>query len=254
MNTKLNRFNDKKYHTDQEREFDVELENYYTKSIGSNIEKLYNFPKYVPRQPLARFLAKYEIFKKILHVQGSIIECGISFGGGLMTFAKLSAIFEPINFQRKIIGFDTFSGFPTLSKKDEGSETVHAVKGGHALDSYDDIMKSIELYDKNRFLNHMPKIQILTGDATKTIPDYLKNNPHTIVSLLYLDFDIYDPTRIAIENFISRMPKGAIIAFDQINAEAFKGESVALLDTLEIKNYRIERFTFDPYICYAVIQ
>ena len=41
------------------------LENYFNASPGSATEKLENFAKYVPRQNLARFIARYEIFKLI---------------------------------------------------------------------------------------------------------------------------------------------------------------------------------------------
>jgi hypothetical protein len=43
-----------------------------------------NFEKYVKRQYLARFLVRYELFKLIKSVKGSIIECGVHQGGGLM--------------------------------------------------------------------------------------------------------------------------------------------------------------------------
>jgi len=92
--------------TEKEVQYRNELETYFKNSIGTNLEKLENFTKYVPRQSIATFLAKYEIFKKIINVQGSIIECGVYNGGGLMAFAQLSAIFEPVNNQRKIIGFE----------------------------------------------------------------------------------------------------------------------------------------------------
>ena len=47
------------------------------------------------------------MFKEILNVHG-IVECGVLYGNGTMTFAHLSSILEPVNFTRKIIGFDTF--------------------------------------------------------------------------------------------------------------------------------------------------
>ena len=40
--------------------------------------KLETFPKYVRRQNLTRFMALYEIFKRVLHVKGSIVECGVN--------------------------------------------------------------------------------------------------------------------------------------------------------------------------------
>jgi len=250
----ISRFNESAKVGKLDYEFLKQLTEYFEKSPDLVADKLANFPKYVTRQDLTYFLAKYEIFKKILHVNGSIVECGVLFGGGLMTFAKLSSIFEPINYSRKIIGFDTFSGFLKLSRKDIGSTSTLAKKGGLKLDSYNDLLKCIKLYDSNRFLNHISKIELVKGDAVKTIPKYLKQNPHTVVSLLYLDMDIFEPTKTAIENFIPRMPKGAIIAFDELNSEKWKGETLAVLDTIGIKNLRIERFEFHPLLSYAILE
>ena len=64
--------------------------------------KLENFPKYVRRQNLTRFLALYEIFKLIQPVKGSIIECGVNHGFGTMSWAKFSAILEPVNLMRRV--------------------------------------------------------------------------------------------------------------------------------------------------------
>lgn len=253
----VSRIQEGKTTTQQNVDFRVALEEYYKTSGGSqttNVEKLQNFAKYVPRQSLTRFLAKYELFKKVLHVQGSIVECGVYLGGGLMTFAQLSAIFEPINHQRRIIGFDTFEGFPVIADKDKTSTSEHLKTGGMSVESFDDIKEAIALYDSNRTLSHIPKVQLIKGDIKETIPQYLKDNPHTVISLLYLDADLYEPTKAALEHCISRMPKGAIIAFDELNADTWPGETLAVLETLGIRNLRIERFPFDTYLSYVVLE
>ena len=77
--------------------------------------KMENFPKYVKRQNLTRFLAMYEIFKLVTDVKGSIVECGVNHGFGTMAWSKFSAITEPVNLTRRIYGFDTFEGFPSVS-------------------------------------------------------------------------------------------------------------------------------------------
>jgi len=240
--------------TKKEVEYFQKLEKFFNSSIGTTVDKLSNFSKYVPRQDLTAFLYKYEIFKKILNVQGSIIECGVFLGGGLMTFAHLSSILEPINHQRKIIGFDTFSGFKSLSKVDKKSKSIFAHKGGMSFDSFGDLKECIKLYDYNRFLNHVQKVELVKGDISITIPKYLKDNPHTVVSLLYLDVDLLKPTKIALKNFVSRMPKGAIIAFDEINSNVWPGETLAVLEECGINNLRIERFNFEPSKSYAVLE
>jgi len=250
---KVSSLKDGQRSTKNEIDYYSNLKSYFEKSLGTTIDKLSNFSKYVPRQDLAIFLAKYEIFKKILNIQGSIIECGVFLGGGLMTFAQLSSILEPVNHQRRIIGFDTFSGFTSMSKQDAHSTSKLAKKGGLNTNSFSDLEKSISLYDSNRFLNHIPKIELVKGDISKTMPLFLKKNPHTIVSLLYLDADVYKPTKTALKNIVPRMPKGAVIAFDELNTDLFVGETLAALDTIGINNIRVERFSFEPSISYAVL-
>ena len=238
----------------KEQNYSTRMEQCIADSPFSNLENLRNFSLFVPRQDLTNFLVRYEIFKRVLHTQGSIMECGVLHGGGLMAWAQLSAIFEPTNHQRRIVGFDTFQGFPELSKQDQSSESTQARRGGLAADSYDQLNQCIELFDMNRFIGHVPKVELVRGDATKTIPQYLKENPQLIVSLLYLDFDIYEPTLAALKYFLPRMPKGAVIAFDELNLKDWRGESIAVLESLKLRDYRIERFPFSSVISFAQVE
>ena len=73
------------------------------------------------------------------------------------------------------------------------------------------------------------------------------------VSLL-LSGCFHDKTKVALENIVPRMPKGAIIGFDEINMKAWPGETEAVLETLGIKNLRIKRSSFSSVSCYAVIE
>lgn len=240
--------------TTNEIQFRVSLEDYFSNSIGNNVEKLQNFTKYVPTQDLRKFLCRYELFRKILHVHGSIVECGVLYGGGLMAWAQLSEIFEPLNHLRNIIGFDTFAGFVSVSEMDKTGTAFQGKNGGLAIDTYGDLLKSIALYNKNRFLNHIEKIKLVKGDVAESLPRYLKANPHLVVSLLYLDFDIYEPTVVALKNLVTRIPKGGIIAFDELNHEVWPGETIAVMQEIGINNLRIERLPFGSTMSYAVIE
>lgn len=218
------------------------------------MEKLQNFTKYVPTQDLRKFLCRYELFRKILHVHGSIVECGVLYGGGLMAWAQLSEIFEPLNHLRNIIGFDTFAGFVSFSEMDKTGTAFQGKNGGLAIDTYDDLLNSIALYNKNRFLNHIEKVKLVKGDVAESLPTYLKTNPHLVVSLLYLDFDIYEPTVVALKHLIPRIPKGGIIAFDELNHEVWPGETIAVMQEIGLNKLRIERFPFGSTMSYAVIE
>lgn len=215
--------------------------------------KLENFPKYVRRQNLTRFLALYEIYKRVLPIKGSVVECGVNHGFGLMTWAKLSAIMEPVNLTRRIYGFDTFEGFPSVSAADMSATSAHVKAGDLAADVHDELSQLIDIYDSTRFLGHVGKVKLVRGDATMTIPTFVEQNPHVLVSLLYMDFDLYEPTKVALEHFLPRMPKGAVVAFDELDNPLWPGETLAMLEAHGRRPMRIERVEFDPYIGFAVL-
>jgi hypothetical protein len=225
----------------------------FEKNPESWEKKLENFPKYVRRQNLTRFLALYEIFRRCLGVKGSVVECGVNRGFGVMTWSKLSAILEPVNLMRRVYGFDTFAGFPSVSEMDRSSASMHVREGDLYADSHDELLELSAINDSTRYLGHVQKIKLIRGDATKTIPKFIEDHPHVLVSLLFLDFDLYEPTKVALEHFLPRMPKGAIIAFDELDNPLWPGETLAMLECCAERRLRIERLPFDPYIGYAVI-
>jgi hypothetical protein len=249
---------DRKTQTAENELYYAEIGKYFQHSPGDVVARLRDFPKYTPRQNLAHFLAKNEIFKQLVNIHGHIVECGVFMGGGLLTWAQLSAIYEPYNHVRRIVGFDTFAGFPSLADEDkpkQGAELDFARVGGLAVAGVEaDITKAIELYDLNRPIGHIPRIELVKGDAAATIPEYVTENRHLVVALLYLDFDLYEPTLAALKALLPRMPKGAIIAFDELNQKQWPGETLAVLDSVGIRNLRIRRFPFTPQISYAVLE
>ena len=244
---------DERHRTEKDRQFSTEIEEYFKNSMGTTLDKLQNFSKFVSRQDLSLFLARDVLFKQIQETHGYIIDCGVHLGSSLMTWAQLSAIYEPYNHMRRVIGFDTFSGFPKIHEKDKGNNSNHCIEGGLSVNALDDLGECVKLYDLNRPLGHIPRIELIEGDAVKTIPKYVHDTPHLVIAMLYLDFVLYEPTKIAIEQFLPRMPKGSIIAFDELNAASSPGETLAILETIGIRNLRIKRIPFTPWLSYAVL-
>lgn len=239
--------------TEAERAVGPRLAEAFLKSPDSIEKKLENFTKYIRRQNLTRLLSLYELFKRVLHVKGSIIECGVYRGFGLMAWANMSAILEPANLTRRIYGFDTFQGLGEVGRKDRtGAGDVKT--GDLRADCYAELNELIDIYDANRFLGHIKKVELVKGDATRSIPEFMESNRHLVVSLLFLDFDLYEPTRTAIECFYPRIPKGGIIAFDELDNPIWPGETQALLETIGISGLKLRRTSFDPYIAYAIVR
>jgi hypothetical protein len=218
-------------------------------------QKLQTFPRHVRRQDIARFLVKHELFKLALPANGNIVECGVFAGGGLFSWMHFSAIYEPYNHTRRILGFDTFAGFPEMHEKDlSDKQSIHAHPGAFRSTSSikEELNQLAAIHDTNRPLGHIAKIELIEGDATKTIPDYVSRNPSLLISLLYLDFDLYAPTRKALEVLLPRVVKGGVVAFDELNCPEFAGETTAFLETFPAGAVELRRFSADPYISYFV--
>lgn len=230
----------------------LEAGEYFTRAAGTVAGKLAAFPRFADRTSLSRFLVKARIFDDVLPVQGSIVECGVHDGGGLFTWAQLSALLEPLNHRRRVIGFDTFGGFPSVHDADLATGSGQAFVGNYAGASRAEIEAGIALFDGGRALGQLPKIELVEGDFTRTGPRYVADNPHLVVSLLYLDFDLYEPTRVALDVFLPLMPAGAVIAFDEVHVHDFPGETTAMLEALDVPRLRLRRLPMTS-ICWAVL-
>lgn len=231
----------------QEQEY-YELRRAFLANTEDKTQICDDFPKYIARQKLARYLARHKLFELILDVKGSIVECGVANGGSLLFWSQLSRVYEPYALNREVIGFDTFQGFVSINAVDgENCEL------GDFSTNQSEIQKSIDLFDKNRALGHVPKTRLVAGDACQTIPAFFDKHTYSLVALLMLDFDLYEPTKVAIETILPRMPKGAVIAFDEVNARQWPGETKALLDCLDMRSLGLKKFGFEPYLSYAVL-
>lgn len=247
-------YNQALYRKEEDEVFDKLYSSFENSSLSLPY-KLQAFPLWVRRQDVAYFMAKYEIFQKIVSVNGSIVECGVFVGAGTLTWLHCSAILEPYNHTRKIIGFDTFSGFPEIDKKDsETGTSENLVSGGLQTHDfmYEELSKLVDIHDANRPLGHIPKVELIKGDASETIAAYVESNPHLLISLLYLDFDIYKPTRDALSILYNRVVKGGIVAFDELNCKQYPGETIALLEQLDLKDVALQRFPFTTHLSYFI--
>jgi hypothetical protein len=243
----------KKLRTETEHNVGRRIEDIFVRCPDSVEVKLENFTKYVRRQHLKRFLAMYEVFKLAMPVKGSIVECGVFRGFGLMAWAKLSAMLEPENLTRRVYGFDTFQGFPSVAAEDQSTFT-DSQPGDLCSDSYDELQQLILEYDRDRYLGHIPKVELIRGDIAKTIPEFMTSHPHLVVSLLYLDADMFEPTKAALEHFLPRMPKGAVIAFDELDNPIWPGETLGAMEAVGLNKLRLRRLDWDPYIAFAEIE
>ena len=222
-----------------------------------------HFALYARPDYIRRFLMRYELFKFVQNVHGSIIECGLRSGVGLLQWFHISKILEPLARMRIIYGFDTFTGFPSVSPLDPKAE-VGGQNSGNVYAHLLDCINVQHLFDTMLQPSHPAMFPLvpehtwkqvipIAGDFMETGPKFLEAHPELVVSLLYLDFDIYEPTKLALDLFLPRMPKGSVIVFDELNHPSWPGETVAVQEKIGIDSLALRRFPWDITMSYAIL-
>ena len=210
-----------------------------------------NLGLYMGRMQLSRLLLMHQLYQMILPVHGVIMEFGVRWGQNLALWSNFRGMYEPYNYNRKLIGFDTFSGFPSVDAKDGGD----VADGDYAVVSnYAEYLAAIlQQHQDDSPIPHKNKFELVVGDATKTISEYLARQPETVVALAYFDFDIYRPTVACLEAILPRLTRGSVLAFDELNCPEFPGETLAVLETIGLSKYALRRDPNNPLCSWMVI-
>lgn len=221
--------------------------------IPSN-EMLAQLGLFLNRQSLSRILFMHELYQKIIPVHGIVVEFGVRWGQNLALFSSFRGMYEPYNYNRKIVGFDTFSGFPTVAAED-GSDEIASVGAFGVTSGYEEYLDGVLAYHESESpINHIRKYELVKGDAVETFERYLHDHPETIVALAYFDFDLYEPTKKCLALLKDRLTKGSVIGFDELNCPPFPGETIAVIEELGLSRYALRRSPLNPLPSYLVIE
>lgn len=214
-------------------------------------ELLDNLGLFLTRQSLSRINFMQQLYQMIVPVHGVIMEFGVRWGQNLALFSMLRGLHEPFNYNRKIIGFDTFEGFPSTSVEDGG-----LVKpGDYAVSSgwKGNLEQILDFHERNAPIPHKKKYELVQGDATVTLPAWLDAHSEAVIALAYFDFDLYKPTRDCLEAILPRLTRGSILAFDELNCEEFPGETQAVREVLGLSRFALRRDPNNPLNSYMVV-
>lgn len=176
-----------------------------------------------------KMLARYELFKLIADRPGDIVEGGVLKGTGVLFWAKLIQIFNPQS-RRKVVGFDTFAGYPETAIKAHDRQTAKEFRSAQIQEDEQVSAKTILNIAKEQGLEH--RVELVQGDASTTVVDYVKGNPGFRVALLNLDFVLYEPTLAALEHLYPSVVPGGVIALDEYGVRN-TGESDAVDEILK---------------------
>jgi len=214
-------------------------------------ELLCNLFLYSNKAEMARLLCLHEMYRQILSVPGVIMEFGVRWGQNLALFESFRGIYEPFNRSRKIIGFDTFQGFPSVSAEDASTSP-----GDYSVTpNYEEHLERVlAAREGEGAVTHIKKFELVKGDACVTVKEYLDRRPETIVSLAYFDLDLYKPTRAVLEMIQPFLTRGSVIAFDELRSEHFPGETVALREVVGLDKVRLVHTPYSSHRAYFICQ
>lgn len=243
------------YRSEKENKVRNDFVKYFKSCPIPDTDILQNLPLFLSSKNLSRILFMDHIYKQIVNHHGVIMEFGTRYGSNISTFSALRGIYEPFNRIRKIIGFDTFEGFPSLTDKDNKKCDIMHDGGLACPKDYEKYLEGVMKYqEQDNPLSHIKKFEIRKGDATLEVKKYLEEYPHTIISLAFFDFDIYKPTKVVLEIIKPYITKGSVLAFDELCDTDSPGETLALKETFGLNNIKLKRYRYCSRTSYFVVE
>jgi hypothetical protein len=171
----------------------------------------------VPR--LAKALAHYELYKRIVNLPGHVVECGVFKGTSMVRWATYREVLESPH-ARRIIGFDTFADFPETGYADDQAPRERFIAAAGSV--------SMTVEELQQVMTHkgVRNVELVAGDILETVPRYVQQNPAFKIALLHIDTDIYEPAKAALEALYDRIVPGGLLVLDDYGL--FPGETKAV--------------------------
>ena len=211
---------DKKYLAARKRLSDT----YGTRELWSVAD---HWPLYCGTANLARFMAISDLLRETLDIPGHVAEFGSWRGANLLFLAKLLRIYDSHG-SKQVHCFDSFEGLSTFSSEDGAASDE---KGEYA-GSLKELTDMIDLYGLD------DDIVIHKGLIQDTLPQFMDENSGTMMSFIYCDTDLFEPTKLILENMHDRLVVGGLFVLDQWSHERWPGESIAVRDFLSNPEHR----------------
>ena len=167
--------------------------------------------------PLVRRWALIQAIKAVYsqNLEGDIVECGVWKGGNLILSQMLV---EKFNLNRKTYGYDTFKGMSKPGDLDSHRITGELAKAKWKNNNVEDYntwcYASVEEVQTNikKHVMNPDNVQLIMGKVEDTL--LKKENLPESISVLRLDTDWYESTKIELQVLYPRLVKGGILIVD----------------------------------------
>ena len=198
-------------------------------------EMMRNWSAYVMRRDLIRFIAHYELFKMVADLPGNVIEFGTYRGASFFTWGNLIETFSPFDRHRKVFGFDSFAGLQNF-KPEDGADAHGNVTPDEVAMRYPGAFRATafevealcKMHNADSMIVGPERTTVVVGDIAETLPKFIKDNPGLRVSLAHFDVDLYEPTKLGLNELWPKLVPGGVMAFDEYAFLQWPGESQAV--------------------------
>ena len=245
-------FRAKSFASSEEIEAYHKLQDLFGRSPIPAHEVLANLGLFHVRASFVRMQFIYNLYLKALKTHGVIMEFGVRWGQNLALFTTFRTIHEPYNLSRKIIGFDTFEGFPNVSRQDGASSEARVGAYPVTADYEAYLEELLSAQERLGPRSHVQRHELIKGDVAETLPKYLNDHPETIIALAYFDLDLYEPTKTCLDLIKPHLVKNSVVGFDELVCDQFPGETQALKETWGLSNVEIIRDPISPQQSYLI--
>lgn len=223
------------------------LQAMYAESPLPAEDLLFNLGLYTRSSLLVKFIVMHQLYERVKSIPGVLVEFGTWWGQNLVLLENLRAIHEPFNKQRRILGFDTFTGYtpPSETDKDSPVWVEHSYSTSASYKPY--LEELLRVHEGSNVLGHIQGVhELIAGDVTKTAPEYFTKHPETVVAMAYFDMGLYEPTRAALAAIKPHLVSGSVILLDELTWAEAPGEAIAFKEVFARGEYTIEKCALYP--------
>lgn len=198
---------------------------------------------------VCKLLRTIDLYRMSLPVYGDIVECGVHRGVSFNFLLRLSGWLDRTS-TKKFYGFDTFAGFPSVEDIDGQAPQV---REGYLDGANREIVYALACNSASH--RHEPPgncFELIEGDAIETIPRFVEDHPALSLSYLSLDFDLYRPTLVALEQLYPRLNRGGVLFVDDASSHVYPGVRQAMTDYFAGQSIAWRKLPYDPFGCYLI--
>lgn len=217
----------------------------YIKQIASNDFNL---------NPVNNICLILQKLKELSDVEGDYVECGTFKGNTLIPAALYSSNMGFFK-NKKIIGIDTFEGFPIKEHNKKDLPSYFNVLYNNNLITEDHYNKAKKRTNNFKDLSHLENeyflnvdevfsnsskfsnVSLIKGTFEKITPNFKDK-----IAILHLDGDLYESYLTCLNNLYDNVIKNGVIIFDEYYSHKYPGARVAVDEFFTDKQGYFEKY------------